>query len=200
MAVTQLAERIKPQIWINNAGILGAAQALHQPKFEIDQIIAVNLTGVITGSVAAARVMIESGGGAILNIGSLSSWNPTPGLAVYAASKHGVRAFSGALGAELSGTGVVVKCICPDGIWTPMLEAVIDDPNAAMPFSGRHLLKADDVAEAAVILLEKRSLLLSLPKSRAFLARLSGRYPTLGVATYRRALAQGKKGQAKVKQ
>ena len=196
-AARALAEELAPDVWVNNAGVLGTGAAIEQPDDVVRRVLDVNLLGVIYGTRAAAAVMRPRRSGAILNIGSLSSWNPTPGLAVYAASKHGVRAYSGAVAAELAGTGVRVSCLCPDGIWTPMLAAVVAADSAAMPFSGGRLLEADDVAQVALGLLEGRRLLASLPGGRATLAKVSGLWPALGVATRGVTERQGRRAQAR---
>ncbi len=197
-AARALAAEVSPDIWINNAGLLGAAWALDQPDDEILRVVEVNLLGVVYGTRAAATVMRARGGGDICNIGSLSSWNPTPGLAVYAATKHAVRAYSGALAAELRGTGVRVSCLCPDGIWTPMLQRAVATEAAAMPFSGRRLLTPEQVADAAVRLLCGRRLLASVPAERATMAKVSGLWPALGAATARSAGRKGRRHQARL--
>jgi short-subunit dehydrogenase len=199
-AVRELAEELVPQVWVNNAGLLGAGGALGQSDDQIRRVVEVNLLGVVHGSRAAAAVMVDRGGGVILNIGSLAAWNPTPGLAVYSATKHAVRAYSGALAAELAGTGVRVTCLCPDGIWTPMLKAAVDVDAAAMPFSGRRLLEPDEVAEAAMQLITGRRLVRSLPPGRAALAKLSGLWPALGVATRSATERQGRRHQARYRE
>lgn len=199
-ACRTLAEECRPQLWINNAGVLGAGQALSQDDALVRRLLEVNLMGVINGTRAAAGGMVGRGGGTVLNIGSLSSWNPTPGLAVYAAAKHGVRAYSAALSAELAGTGVRVLCLCPDGIWTPMLRQVVSMDVAAMPFSGGRLLEADEVASAALALVEGRRYLASLPPARAVLAKASGLWPALGVWTRSASERQGRRHQAKYRQ
>jgi short-subunit dehydrogenase len=199
-----LAEELVPRVWVNNAGILGAGEALVQSDEEIRRVVEVNLMGVIHGTRAAAAVMtagdVDGGaarGGMILNIGSLSAWNPTPGLAVYAATKHAVRAYSGAVAAELAGTGVRVTCLCPDGIWTPMLKEAAATRSTVMPFSGRRLLEPDEVAEAAMKLLESQRLVLSMPLGRAALAKVTGLWPAIGVSTRAMSERQGRRVQAR---
>jgi short-subunit dehydrogenase len=195
-----LAEEIAPDIWVNNAGLLGAAEALAQSDDEIRRLVEVNLLGVIYGTRAAATVMARGDGGDVCNIGSLSAWNPTPGLAVYAATKHAVRAYSGAVAAELRGTGVRVSCLCPDGIWTPMLEQAVSNKAAAMPFSGRRLLAPEEVARAAVRLLSGRRLVVSLPAGRATMAKISGLWPALGAATAAATERRGRHNQARYRE
>ncbi|MCL4422572.1 MAG: SDR family oxidoreductase [Actinobacteria bacterium] len=131
-ACRDLASELQPVVWINNAGILGAGSAIDQPDEIVSSVLAVNLSGVINGTRAALGVMSEIGRGWILNVGSLAAWAPTPGLAVYCASKHAVRAYTTTVAMEMAGSGIRLCTICPDGIWTPMLEEVLDEK------AGRH--------------------------------------------------------------
>jgi len=198
-AVRALAEEVGPDVWVNNAGVLGSGVAIDQDDDEIRRVVDVNVMGVVNGTRAAARVMVGKGG-TILNIGSLAAWNPTPGLAIYAATKHAVRAYSGAVAAELAGSGVRVVCLCPDGIWTPMLQAVVSSAAAAAPFSGRRLLEPDEVARAALRLIEGHRLVASLPAGRAVLAKVSGLWPSIGVATRQMVARQGIRNQARYRE
>ncbi len=66
-------------------------------------------------------------GDAIVNLGSNSSWQPVPFLAVYAASKAYVLSFSRALGRELKPRGVHVMCVCPGWIRTEFMDRAVHD-------------------------------------------------------------------------
>jgi short-subunit dehydrogenase len=176
-ACRSLAQRHRPQLWVNNAGILAAGNARTQELDEVRRCLAVNLMGTIHGSRAAAEVMTLRGSGRILNIGSFASWVPVPGETVYAATKHAVRAFTIGLAAELQGTGVRAQLLSPDGIWTPMLHDRLGDPHAAMSFTAHRLLEADEVARAALALLDSGSLLRSVPRFRGAQVRLLGAAP-----------------------
>src|SRR6478609_2235533 len=73
-----------------------------------------------------------------------------PGEVNYSASKHAAMAFTLGTLFDLrrSGvSGVQISAVCPDGIWTPMLEDKLDDPAAAGSFSGQ-LLTSGEVATA----------------------------------------------------
>jgi short-subunit dehydrogenase len=176
-ACRALAERLRPRVWVNNAGVLASGSATSQSLVDVQRCVEVNLLGTVYGSRAAASVMSQHGGGRILNIGSLASWLPVPGEAVYSATKHAVRAFSFALAAELRGSGVRVQLLCPDGIWTPMLHDRLHDPHAAMSFTSGRLLDAAEVAEAAMSLLAGRSLVRTVPRYRALPTRALGVLP-----------------------
>jgi short-subunit dehydrogenase len=181
-ACRELAREVEPVIWINNAGLLGNGDALKQSDEEIRKVVEVNVLGVIYGTRAAAEVMVASGAGGILNIGSLAAWSPIPGLAVYSASKHAVRAYTNSVAIELANTGVRCCVICPDAIITPMMDAALDDPDASWAFSGSRLLDPDEVATAGLeLLLERGSLVRSLPEWRGALTKFSGLFPASGL-------------------
>ena len=95
----------------------------------------------------------------MINVVSLAGIVAAPGEAVYGASKHAAIAFS--LGTlydlrQAGVKGVDISCVCPDGIWTPMLFDKLDDPAAAASFSGV-LLKPEQVAEAVGRLVDRRA-------------------------------------------
>ncbi len=194
-----LARDVQPSLWINNAGVLGAGSAADQPDAEIARVVNVNLLGVVYGSRAAVEVMRPRGAGQILNVGSLASWLPVPGEAVYCATKHGVRAFSLALAVELHGSGIDISVLCPDGIATPMLRDKQDDAGAAMSFTGPRLLAADAVAARGIAMVEGRELIASFPAFRGLTAKLVGLSPRIGQAILRRLEVQGRRTQAKLR-
>jgi NAD(P)-dependent dehydrogenase (short-subunit alcohol dehydrogenase family) len=198
-ACRALAREVQPDVWINNAGILGAGAAADQPDEEIRRVIDVNLLGVIWGSRAAVEVMRPRGRGQIINVGSLASWLAPAGETVYAASKHGVRAFSVGLAAELEGTGIEVSLLCPDGIWSPMLHDRLDDDTAAMSFTNPRLLQPDQVAKEIVALVERPRLCVMLPPGRGLAARLVGLAPGANVVVTRLLAARGRKVQEKMR-
>lgn len=180
-ACRALAREVRPQLWVNNAGVLGAGRSPTQPDAEIQRVVAVNLLGVVNGSRAAAEVMAAQGHGRILNIGSLASWTPVPGETVYAATKAGVLSFSVGFASELTETGVHVHVLCPDGIWSPMLEPRVHDPSAALSFTGPRLLSVDEVADEALALVESGRFLRSIPRWRGVQTRLIGIAPTVAM-------------------
>lgn len=195
-ACRALAREVQPSLWINNAGVLGAGSAADQPDAEIARVVGVNLLGVIHGTRAAVEVMRPRGSGHILNVGSLASWLPVPGEAVYSATKHGVRAFSLALAVELTGTGVRISVLCPDGIATPMLRDKQDDAGAAMSFTAPRLLEPDAVAARGIAMIERDQLIASFPAFRGVMTKMVGVFPTVGQAILRRLEAQGRRTQA----
>lgn len=177
-ACRALAEETRPALWINNAGVTGRGDVLDQGDADVERIVAVNLLGVVHGSRAAARSMLATSGGTILNVSSLSGWAPTPHIAVYSGAKHGVRAFSVAFAAELRDTQVRVRCLLPDGIRTPMVD--VHDPRQLMSFTGPRLLEPEEVARAGLRLARSRRLVASVPRRRGFLVRSLALSPRAG--------------------
>ncbi len=198
-ACRRLASELEPDIWVNNAGLLGAGEVTDLNGESAASVIAVNVNGVVNGTLAAIGVMRAKNSGRILNVGSFASWLPAPGLALYAGTKHAVRAFSVASAAELAGSGIRISVLCPDGIWTPMLHQAARDGTATIVFSARRLLDPAVVAAAGVRLIETGALVGSIPRSRAVLARLAGSSGSVVVKAYPFLRRAGRPGQKRMR-
>ena len=74
--------------------------------------------------------------------------------------------------------GIELSAVCPDGIWTPMLEDKLDDPDAAGSFSGQ-LLTAEEVAAEVGKLTERPRPVLIVPRWRGPMLRLFDLFPRL---------------------
>jgi NAD(P)-dependent dehydrogenase (short-subunit alcohol dehydrogenase family) len=122
--VTQEFGRL--DVLVNSAGISAAAPVAEMTLAEWRRIHAVNLDGVFLGTRAGIRLMAGQGGGAIVNVASVSGINPTPGASAYASSKAGVIHFtkSAALECAKAGNGVRVTVIAPGGVKTPMWQTM----------------------------------------------------------------------------
>ncbi len=146
-------------------------------------MLAINATGTMNGTVAALERMVPAGRGHVINVVSLAGIVAAPGEVAYSASKHAAMAFT--LGTlfdlrRAGHTGIDVSAVCPDGIWTPMLEDKLDDPDAAGSFSG-HLLTPAQVASEVGKLTERPRPILVLPRWRGPLLRIFDLFPRLGV-------------------
>ncbi len=194
-ACRNLAAAVRPDLWINNAGVTGKGDVLDQTDEEVERIVAVNLLGVVHGSRAAAQSMLDGAGGTILNVASLAGWSPTPHITVYSATKHGVRAFSVGFAAELRGTAVDVCCLLPDGIRTPMVD--VHDPRQLMSFTGPRLLDPDEVARAGLRLVRSRRLVASFPRRRGMMVRTLGCVPHLARRLQRPVERRARRNQAR---
>jgi NAD(P)-dependent dehydrogenase (short-subunit alcohol dehydrogenase family) len=104
----------------NVAGILRTAHT-HEHSLEVwDQVLAVNLTGTFLCCRAAIPVMLEGGGGAIVNTSSTAALAGHPWAAAYSASKGGVLALTRVLAVEYAKRGIRANAVCPGSITTPI--------------------------------------------------------------------------------
>ena len=95
-------------VLINNAADVTSKPLMQTSLEEIDSLVRTNVTGPLQLCRLVAPMMIERGGGAIVNISSLAGYKPNPGQTVYSATKSGVNGISDALRAEFRGTPVRV--------------------------------------------------------------------------------------------
>jgi NAD(P)-dependent dehydrogenase (short-subunit alcohol dehydrogenase family) len=170
-------------IWVNNAGVLVTGPSWSQDEVARRTMLEVNALGTMNGTVAALEPMIASGHGHVINVISLAGIVAAPGEVTYSASKHAAMAFTLGTLFDLQRAGiegVTLSAVCPDGIWTPMLEDKLDDFEAAGSFSGR-LLTAEQVATEVGKLTEHPRPILILPRWRGPLLRLFDLFPRLGL-------------------
>jgi short-subunit dehydrogenase len=146
-------------------------------------MLEVNALGTMNGTVAALKPMIAAGRGHVINVISLAGIVAAPGEVNYSASKHAAMAFTLGTLFDLRRSGIEgieLSAVCPDGIWTPMLEDKLDDPEAAGSFSG-HLLTAEEVAAEVGKLTERPRPILVLPRWRGPMLRLFDLFPRLAL-------------------
>jgi NAD(P)-dependent dehydrogenase (short-subunit alcohol dehydrogenase family) len=166
-------------VWVNNAGLLPTGPSWGHPPGVVTTAFAVNTHGTINGTEAALEVLRPRGRGHVVNIVSLAGLVAAPGETVYSATKHAALAYTVGTGLDLrryGSKGIHVCAVCPDGIWTPMLEDKLDDPEAALSWSGT-LLAPEQVAEVVGDLLRRPRPVVSVPRWRGGLARLSAAFP-----------------------
>jgi NAD(P)-dependent dehydrogenase (short-subunit alcohol dehydrogenase family) len=184
-------------LWVNNAGILVTGPAWSQDETTRRRMLEVNALGTMNGTIAALGPMIEAGRGHVVNVISLAGIVAAPGEVNYSASKHAAMAFT--LGAlfDLRRAGledVKLSAVCPDGIWTPMLQDKLDDPDAAGSFSGQ-LLTAEQVAAAVGKLTDRPRPILIMPRWRGLQLRLLDLFPRLTLRLLPLALSDARRRQ-----
>ena len=124
-------------ILVNSAGVGWAEKLTEMSDGTWDWIIKTNLTGTFYACRAVARVMIEQGGGSIINIASVAGVKGPPGLGAYAASKAGVIAMTKVLALENVRRHLRVNVIAPGYFRTDMNSAALDDPEIGPKITGR---------------------------------------------------------------
>ena len=122
---------------VNNAGIYIETSLLGGDLEEYRRVIEVNQIGVFLGMREVAPVMIERGGGSIVNISSVAGMRAAGGSFAYSASKWAVRGMTRAAAVALGRYGIRVNSIHPGVIDTPML----DETRMVQPGSMEELLE-----------------------------------------------------------
>jgi NAD(P)-dependent dehydrogenase (short-subunit alcohol dehydrogenase family) len=119
-----LGETGRLDVLVNNAGGgIRIAPVTDTTDEEIEQSIAINLTGAILGCRRAAQVMKQQRSGTIINVSSVCQKQAWPGWSVYSATKAGIAEFSDCLYTELREHGVRVTTLIPSWGATGFLDA-----------------------------------------------------------------------------
>jgi 2-deoxy-D-gluconate 3-dehydrogenase len=116
------------QILVNNAGIIRRADAIDFTEADWDAVLDVNLKAVFFLSQAAARHMIPNGGGKIINIASMLSFQGGIRVPSYTASKSGIAGLTRLLANEWAAAGINVNAIAPGYFATHNTAALQADP------------------------------------------------------------------------
>jgi len=122
-----VAELGRIDILVNNAGIIRRADALDFSEDDWDSVIDTNLKSVFFLAQAAARHMVASGGGKIINIASLLSFQGGIRVASYTSSKSGVAGLTRLLANEWAAKGINVNAIAPGYVATNNTAALRAD-------------------------------------------------------------------------
>ena len=137
-------------VMLNNAGLMPQAPLERLKIDEWDRMIDVNIKGVLYGIAAALPYMNEQKSGHFINVSSVAGHRVGPGFAVYAATKHAVRAFSEGLRQEVKPYNIRTTVISPGAVATE-LPTGVTDPDAGeriRKFYGDVAVPADSFARA----------------------------------------------------
>jgi NAD(P)-dependent dehydrogenase (short-subunit alcohol dehydrogenase family) len=127
--VDELADALgRLDVLVNNAGTLQPAPFLEMSLADWRQVLEVDLTGAFVCAQAAARRMVEAGGGRIINVTSVHEHVPLEGSASYSAAKGGLGLLTKVMALELAEHGVLVNAVAPGEIATPMTAQDDVDP------------------------------------------------------------------------
>ncbi len=124
-------------ILINNAGVEDINNFVDVTERQYDKIHAVNMRGVFFVAQQVARCMKETGGGKIINIGSLGSYIGLAESSVYCSTKGGVIQLSKTMAIELADANIQVNCVAPGYFITPMTQPFFDNPEHRAWIEGR---------------------------------------------------------------
>ncbi len=153
--VTKTWNRI--DILINNAGIMPLSFFKNLKISEWEEMIDVNLKGVLFCTAAVIPYMITKKTGHIVNISSVAGRIIFPAGSVYCATKHAITAFSEGLRQELSQRyNIKVTCIEPGVVSTELPDTITDKSLESFVESVKKMesLKAEDIANAIIYSIE----------------------------------------------
>jgi NAD(P)-dependent dehydrogenase (short-subunit alcohol dehydrogenase family) len=109
---------------VNAAGIAADIPALDTPVALFRRILDINVTGTFIVARAAARVMKDRGGGAIVNLSSVAGLRGSKGRSAYGASKGAVAVLTQVLANDLARHGIRVNAVAPGPVDTPMVKVM----------------------------------------------------------------------------
>jgi NADP-dependent 3-hydroxy acid dehydrogenase YdfG len=135
-------------VMLNNAGLMPQAPLEKLDVADWDRMIDVNLNGVLYGIAAALPHMQRQKSGHFINVSSVAGHKVGPGFAVYAATKHAVRALSEGLRQEVKPYNIRTTVISPGAVATELPNSVTDPETAARirDFYAQAAIPADSFA------------------------------------------------------
>jgi short-subunit dehydrogenase len=148
--VDRIVDAARPvDLVVNNAGF-GTSGAFHEIDPErLAEEIEVNVAALTRLSRAALSVMLPRGRGWLLNVSSITSFQPAPHLAVYAATKAYVTSLTESLHEEARGSGVHVTALCP-GLTRTEFQSVSNTEHYSREYPSLVWTSVDDVARTGL--------------------------------------------------
>lgn len=157
-------------VLVNNAGIMPIGAVEKESEADARRCMDINVHGVMTGTKLALERMLPRGDGHIINIASIAGVLPTPGLALYNASKAAVVAFTEATRLEVQDRGVSVSAVLPTFTNTELISGTRSP-------KGQKNAEPEDIAAAVVALVGKPRAQVTVPAKFAAQIRMSALMP-----------------------
>lgn len=154
-AITAFSERTQGRmdVLFNNAGIGLGGPLQDMSDEDIDRSIAINFTGVISGTRAAFEMLRDTPDSCILTTSSAAGIYGAAGLVVYSGTKFAVRALTEGLDIEFKPYGIRSRALMPSFIETPILDGPLTGGNSSVrdmiASAGLEITPVQEVAEAA---------------------------------------------------
>jgi NAD(P)-dependent dehydrogenase (short-subunit alcohol dehydrogenase family) len=124
-AVHQQAGRL--DILVNNAGVAHIGTVDSTEEADLDRIYSVNVKGVFLCSRAGVRLMLQTGGGVILNLASIASLIGLNDRFAYSMSKGAVLTMTRSIAVDYIKQGIRCNCVCPARVHTPFVDGYLRD-------------------------------------------------------------------------
>jgi short-subunit dehydrogenase len=129
-------------VLVNNAGVAASGPFQSLTHAQVSAMVQLNVRALTELTYGLLPQMLARGQGRILNIASVASFHPVPGLSLYGASKAFVLSFTESLSEDLKGTGVTVTALCPGPTRTEMVADI-----KLMEMAGPFMADARQVAQ-----------------------------------------------------
>lgn len=150
-------------ILVNNAGLMQSAPATEAPLQDWDQMVSVNVQGVLYATRAALPHLIDAaadsprGVADLVTISSTAGWVARPNTAAYSLTKFGVNAFSEGLRQEVLGKRVRVGVVGPGTVDTEIFSHLAETSRKAFErqTAGMVMLRPDDIADAVLFMVTR---------------------------------------------
>jgi 2-dehydro-3-deoxy-L-rhamnonate dehydrogenase (NAD+) len=128
-AIVRAQDELGPiEILVCSAGVAGASlPTVDVTDEEWRKVMGINADGVFFCNRAVIPGMVERGYGRIVNVASIAGKEGNPMACAYSASKAAVIAMTKAIGKDVARTGVIVNCVAPAVIETPMLDGMAQE-------------------------------------------------------------------------
>jgi 3-hydroxybutyrate dehydrogenase len=163
-------------ILVNNAGIQHVAPLEQFPPEKWDQILAINLSSAFHTTRLALPSMRARGFGRIINVASAHGLVASPFKSAYVAAKHGIVGLTKVTALETAEDGITCNAICPGYVYTPLVEAQIDDQARA------HGLPRDRVVREVLLAQQPNKRFATVDEMGAIAVFLAGAPAITGVA------------------
>ncbi|MGF6971181.1 short-subunit dehydrogenase [Paraburkholderia sp. WC7.3g] len=148
---TRLRDDARIGILINNAGMGQSGGFVQQTAEGIERLITLNTTALTRLAAAVAPRFVQSGTGAIVNLGSVVGFAPELGMSIYGATKAFVLFLSQGLNLELSPSGVYVQAVLPAATRTEIWERAGVDVNTLA-----EVMEVGELVDAALVGFDRR--------------------------------------------
>lgn len=154
-ALTRAAEFGPLDVLVNNAAVVHMAALTETTNEDYLRVFNVNQFGTFLGIRSAAKPMMESGGGSIINVSSIDGLHSAAGLSAYSSTKWAVRGLTKNAAIELGQYGIRVNSVHPGGMYTQMggSEGMTEEQMSQFVYANFPIPRVGKTIEVAQVIL-----------------------------------------------
>lgn len=140
--IAEVVERWgRVDVLVSNAGIQIVHKLVEFPFADWKKLLAIHLDGAFLTSKACLPHMSRNGGGSIIFMGSVHSWEASPLKSAYVTAKHGLLGLARVIATEGAADGVRANVICPGFVKTPLVEKQIPEQARTLGISEKEVVE-----------------------------------------------------------